>query len=47
MHQLIGVPLDFGAALMVVAIGIAGGFFLAEVRPTALARIMKRIAAGR
>lgn len=45
MHLLTAAgELHFGQALMVVAIGVAGGFFLAEIRLAVLVRALKRIA---
>jgi hypothetical protein len=42
-----GGPLDLVHGLLALAIGIAGGFFIAEVRVAPLARALMRVAGRR
>jgi hypothetical protein len=42
-----GGPLDLARGLLALMIGVAGGFFLAEIRLGPLARALKRVVARR
>ena len=43
----LGGPLDFNHALIALMLGVAGGFFLAELRIEPLKRALKRVTARR
>jgi hypothetical protein len=43
----LGGPLDFNHALIALMLGVAGGFFLAELRIEPLKRALRRVTARR